>query len=78
MVLEECSANALDHQKDEQVDPRANMPGTLLEAEMTKLQLSYFVHILRRLGSLEKATILRKIEGKDDKQEKRNTTCEVD
>lgn len=74
MVLEECSANALDHQKDEQVDLRANMQGTLLEAKMTKLQLSYFVHILRWLGYLEKATILRKTEGKEDKQEKRKTT----
>lgn len=76
-MLEACSANALDRQKDEQVDPRANMPGTLLEAEMTKLQLSWFVYILRRLGSLERATTLRKIEGKDDMEEKRKTTCEM-
>lgn len=33
-------------------------PETLLEAKMTKLKLSYFGHIMRRQGYLEKTVIL--------------------
>lgn len=77
MVWEEYPANALNHQKDEQVDPGANMPGTLLEAEITELKLSCFVHTRGRLGSSKKAIIRRNMEGKDNKQEKRKNAYEM-
>ena len=42
-------------------------PGTLLEVKMTKLKLSSFRHIMRRLGSLDKTIVL----GKEDSQERK-------
>ena len=35
----------------------------MLEAKMTKLELSYFGHIMRKQGSLENTVIPGKIEG---------------
>ena len=38
-------------------------PGCSLEGLMLKLKLQYFVHLVRRIDSLEKALMLGKIEG---------------
>ena len=39
-------------------------PGCSLEGMMLKLKLQYFVHLLRRVNSLEKTLMLGNIEGK--------------
>ena len=39
-------------------------PGCSLEGMMLKLNLQYFGHLMRRVDSLEKTLILRKIEGR--------------
>ena len=39
-------------------------PGCALEGLMLKLKLQYFVHLMRRVDSLEKTLRLRKIEGR--------------
>ena len=39
-------------------------PGIYLEGMMLKLKLQYFGHLMRRVDSLEKTLMLRKIEGK--------------
>lgn len=46
---------------------------TSLEAKMTRLKLSYFGHMVRRQGSLEKA-----MPGKQRHQEKRKNEHEMD
>ena len=38
-------------------------PGISLEGMMLKLKLQYFGHLMRRVDSLEKTLVLRKIEG---------------
>ena len=38
-------------------------PGISLEGMMLKLKLQYFVHLMRRVDSLEKTVMLRKIKG---------------
>ena len=55
MVLEESSAKSLDHQQDERAGPEPMKPETALEATTTKPKPSYFRHIRRRQGSLEKS-----------------------
>ena len=39
-------------------------PGISLEGMMLKLKLQYFVHLMRRVDSLEKTLMLEKIEGR--------------
>ena len=39
-------------------------PGCSLEGLMLKLKLQYFVHLIRRVDSLEKTLMLEKIEGR--------------
>ena len=39
-------------------------PGCSLEGPMLKLKLQYFGHLMRRVDSLEKTLMLRKIEGR--------------
>ena len=39
-------------------------PGCSLEGLMLKLKLQYFGHLMRRVDSLEKTLMLRKIEGR--------------
>ena len=39
-------------------------PGCSLEGLMLKLKLQYFGHLMRRAGSLEKALMLGKVEGR--------------
>ena len=55
--------DSLDCQKDEQVGSRANYVGNIAGSNNTKLKLSYLRYIMRRQGSLEKTTILGKMEG---------------
>ena len=43
--------------------PEHIKPETLLKANMTKLELCYFKHIMRKQGSLEQTIVLRKKEG---------------
>ena len=39
-------------------------PGVSLEGMMLKLKLQYFGHLMRRVDSLEKTLMLRRIEGR--------------
>ena len=39
-------------------------PGISLEGMMLKLKLQYFVHLMRRVDSLEKTLMLGKVEGR--------------
>ena len=43
---------------------KENSPGSSLEGMMLKLKLQYFVHLMRRVDSLEKTLILGGIEGR--------------
>ena len=42
-----------------EISPRCSLEGLML-----KLKLQYFAHLIRRIDSLEKTLILRKIEGR--------------
>ena len=44
--------------------PKGVSPGCSLEGLMLKLRLQYFGHLMQRADSLEKALMLRKIEGR--------------
>ena len=46
-------------------------PGCSLEGLMLKLKLQYFGHLMRRADSLEKAPMLRKIEGRRRRRRQR-------
>ena len=45
------------------VNPKEISPEYSLEGLMLKLKLQYFGHLMRRTDSLEKTSMLRKIEG---------------
>lgn len=55
----ESPADALDHW--EGVAPRAHEACNITRGPMTELELSYFGHIMRRRGSLQKTGVLGKI-----------------
>ena len=46
-------------------------PAISLEGMMLKLKLQYFGHLMRRVDSLEKTLILRKIEGRKRREQQR-------
>ena len=50
---------------------KENNPGYSLEGLMLKLKLQYFGHLMRRISSLEKTLMLRKIEGRTRRERQR-------
>ena len=64
MVLEETLESPLDSKDIKQVNPKEINPDYSLEELMLKLKLQYFGNLMQRADSLEKALMLRKIEGR--------------
>ena len=64
MALEKTLESLLGCKEIKSVNPKENQPWILLEGLMPKLKLQYFGHLMRRADSLEKTTMLGKIEGK--------------
>ena len=60
----EDSENPLDCKEIQPVHPKGNRPGCSLEGMMLKLKLQYFVHLMRRVDSLEKTLMLGGIGGR--------------
>ena len=54
----------LDYKEIQPVHPKGDQSWCSLEGLMLKLQLQYFVHLMRRADSLEKTLMLGKIEGR--------------
>ena len=61
--MEKTLESPLDCKEIKQVNPKRISPEYSLEGLMLKLKLQYFVHLVRRVGSLEKTLMLGKIEG---------------
>ena len=69
MVLEKTLESPLDCKEIQPVHSEAINPGISLEGMMLKLKLQYFVHLMRRVDSLEKTDA-----GRDWGQEEKGTT----
>ena len=64
MVLEKTLESSLDCKEIQPVHLKEISPGISLEGMMLKLKLQYFVHLMRRVDSLEKTLMLGGIGGK--------------
>ena len=64
MVLEKTLESHLAARRSNQSILKEISPEYSLEGLMLKLKLQYFGHLMRRIGSLEKALMLGKIEGR--------------
>ena len=73
VVLEKTPESLLDCKESNQSVLKKNQPWYSLERLMLKLKLQYFGHLMRRLSSLEKTLILRKIEGRRRRGQQRIT-----
>ena len=71
MVLEKTLESPLDCKEIQQPILKEMSPGCSLEGLMLKLKLRYFGHLMRRADSLEKAPMLRKIEGRRRRRRQR-------
>ena len=58
MVLEKTPESPLDCKEIQPVHSKEISPGISLEGMMLKLKLQYFVHLMQRVGSLEKTLTL--------------------
>ena len=63
MVLEKTLEGPLDCKEIQPVHSKGDQPGISLEGLMLKLKLQYFVHLMRRVDSLEKTLMLGGIGG---------------
>ena len=64
MVLEKTLESPLDCKEIQPVHSEEISPGISLEGMMLKLKLQYFVHLMRRVDSLEKTLMLGGIGGR--------------
>ena len=64
MVLEKTLESLLDSKVIKSVNPKGNQPEYTLEGLMLKLKLQYFGHLMQRTDSLEKTSMLGKVEGR--------------
>ena len=64
MVLEKTLESPLDCKEIQPVHLKEIGPGCSLEGMMLKLKLQYFVHLMRRVDSLEKTLMLGGIGGR--------------
>ena len=68
MVLEKTLESPLDYKEIQPVHPILKIsPGCSLEGLMLKLKLQYFVHLMRRVDSLEKTLMLGGVGGQEEK-----------
>ena len=63
----------LDCKKIQPVHPKGDQPWIFTDGLMLKLELQYFVHLMRRTDSLEKPLMLGKIEGRRGRGQQRMT-----
>ena len=54
----------LDSKEITPVNPEGNLPGIFIEGLMLKLKRQHFGHPVRRVDSLERTLMLKKIEGR--------------
>ena len=64
MVLEKTLESPLDCKKSNQSILKEISPGCSLEGLMLKLKLQFFVHLVRRVDSLEKTLMLEGMGGR--------------
>ena len=64
MVLEKTLEGPLDCKESQPVHSEGDHPGISLEGMILKLKLQYFGHLMRRVDSLEKTLMLRRIGGR--------------
>ena len=64
MVLEKTLESPLDCKEIQPVHSEGDQPWDFFEGLMLKLKLQYFGHLMRRVDSLEKALMLRRIGGR--------------
>ena len=64
MVLEKTLESPLDCKEIQPVHSEGDQPWDSLEGMMLKLKLQYFGHLMRRVDSLEKTLMLRRIGGR--------------
>ena len=64
VVLEKTPESPFDSKEIKPVTPKGNQPWIFMEGLMLKLKFQYFDHLMGQAGLLEKALMLRKIEGK--------------
>ena len=64
VVLENTLEIPLDCKEIKPVNPKENQSWIFIEGLMLKLKLQYFGHLMPRMDSLEKALMLREIEGR--------------
>ena len=64
MVLEKTFESPLDSRKSNQSILKEMSPGISLEGMTLKLKLQYFGHLMRRVDSLEKTLMVRRIGGR--------------
>ena len=64
MVLEKTLESPLGCKEIKLVNPKGIIPEYSLEGLILKLKLQYFGHLMQRTDSLEKTTMLGKIEGR--------------
>ena len=58
MVLDKTPESPLDCKEIQPVHSKGDQPWDFLERMMLKLKLRYFVHLMRRVDSLEKTLLL--------------------
>ena len=71
MVLEKTLESPLDCKEIQPVHSEAINPGISLEGMMLKLKLQYFVHLMRRVDSLEKTLMLGGVGGRKRRRQPR-------
>ena len=70
---EKTLESPLDYKEIKPVHPKKISPGCSLERLMLKLKLQYFGHLMQRTHSLEKTSMLGKIEGRRRRGQQRMT-----
>ena len=71
MVLEKTLESPLDARRSNQSILKEISPGCSLKGLMLKLKLQYFVHLMRRVNSLEKTLMLGGIWGRRRRRQQR-------
>ena len=71
MVLEKTLVSPLDCKEIQPVHSKGDQPWMFMEGLILRLKLQYFGHLMRRADSLEKTLMLRKIEGRRKRGQRR-------
>ena len=70
-MLEKTLESPLDCKEIQPVHPKETSPGCSLEGLMLRLKLQYFVHLMRRIDTLEKTLMLGGIRGRRRRERQR-------